>query len=120
MILWELLFKKLEEIGIIITEATKVGIEHFYPLALQRAVIIGWLDLGTAFLLGIFIIIAIIFLNRLMKKEDRYNDHEATIFFLIFSIVVATVFICVGICTGIIRILNPEWYAVKEIINLVE
>lgn len=108
------------------TLAEKAGVatDHFWPIFVQQQVISGYTSLGIAFFFvciaaGLFLLGWVI----RNKEETVFGDHQhgTTVFFTIISIAICVI---VGIALGVSgpdvvgKILNPEFYAVQSLAQM--
>lgn len=132
---WNMVMERIEQVGVQVTEGLKTGIEFTYPLAV-RQVLVGngvWLGLGIlALIISIPLFIAgLKYYNKEIDgsnfkiKYDTWGDEKAVpiedySFIYIPSFIGAGVAFIFGLLFtvhNVIRVLNPQWYAIKILID---
>lgn len=85
-----------------------------FKIAVKQAIVSGWTDIlafGLVFILGIALLI-------FSNTKHRETDDEVWIFGIVFGILAGILGLFTVVAT-LPKLLNPEWYAVKSIIELV-
>jgi len=121
---YQMIFKELEKLGLEATEGVKTGIEFSFPLAIRQVMITGILDL----LVGLAFVFVAYKLGKFgMWAKEKYENKEmlemADRYFLfqIFSWLLSGLSLCSSpflIYFGIAKLLNPKWYAIQKLIEL--
>lgn len=88
--------------------------KYVFELSVRQVVVGGILDIGLAIALAIAIPTVG---RRIMRAERKYEGGSP-----IFSVVVigiACVLVVLLTIDGVSHLLNPEWYAIKDILGLI-
>jgi hypothetical protein len=106
---WEELLTRFDQLGVAVSGSARQAIEFSWPLAMRQQEIAGW----ELVLLGVFILI-IISLGLLAMRKEYHTESEGIFLFGLFSL-----FGIFFISLGAIRLLNPGWYALIALRDLV-
>lgn len=101
--------------------ASKLGVasEHVYGLLVKQAIVSGVLDLifGVALIIATYVLVRMsIWLATSEKAYD--NDLEPYGVFTGIGALVALIFGIVCMYSGVGELINPEYYAIKEIMDV--
>jgi len=101
-----------------IADKLQAPAEHVYGILVRQAVLDGWTDLPFAALLaGVAVVCGVVML--IAWRSDSL-DEEAKVGVLI-SVGIVWFFSCCSaisfLTTAILHIYNPEYYAIREILN---
>ena len=91
-----------------------VAAEHVYIILVRQQIVLGIAEM-IGFLIGI---VALSFVIWKGAKYSIKNDSEEFLFILILPGAVIAGFI-VGFFDGFIHVFNPEYYAIKEILEAI-
>ena len=87
---------------------------------LKQQVINGWLNIGFGVLLIVLLVLIVkgtLFLN---KKIDDESEEKLALWVVAIFVFIAIIFIAIiDIANGVRMILNPEYYAIMDLIGLV-
>lgn len=105
----------LEKVGISISKTAKNALDYIYPIAVKQQVLEGWMYIicGSLFL-GLGIIFTILTIKAFKNNYD--NQKIGFSIFLIISLLIALPMIFCSIP----QIINPEYYAILDIINKIQ
>lgn len=105
-----------------IAETFEQGLEKVTPIAEEGFKMVVKFQLAKGIILMIPFFIFWISLYKLTKfwNTEHFNDDDVSSLGLIWIILLIITFILSIFCTygGVTRIIAPEWYAIKEIIEL--
>lgn len=95
--------------------ASKMGMaaDHFYPILLKQQVVSAWLWIIAAVCAWAILIGGTFFICKATKSVDD----EGTVFGFITCIGIITLFISIVAFSSIGQIINPEYYALTEILT---
>lgn len=121
---WETILTKLESVGMEMTEGVKTGVEFMWPLAVRQAILTG-----IGYLLGaIFVgIIACWGLRGIFNFKEETKDEQGQLYAEDYLLIAVFRLICGGcivflagslLFTAIKYIINPQWYAIHELLQL--
>lgn len=103
--------------------AAKLGVaaEHVYGVLVKQAVVEGATKLGVAFIFALVAVVISIIIVRVLKRTDNKVTNE--IFDgIVWGIIIGVVLLVLSIIiasSGIKAVLNPEYYAIKEILDTI-
>ena len=98
-----------------------VGVDHFWPLFVKQQMIDGWINLLTPIIL---ILVSSVYLVLTRNKwEDKTKDDISWQgvggIIIGFVLAISIVFSFVHGTTAVKQIINPEYYAIKEITEMI-
>jgi len=98
--------------------AAKLGVaaEHAYPLLIKQQRINGVMDL----LFGIAAIILIPYCIRWTVKLSKHYDYDIYAIVPIIVGIIAAIFGPMALYYGVGELLNPEYYAIKDILSILD
>jgi len=109
--------------------AQKLGTttEFLWTILVKQQYIDGYIRLGISVFVVLIIIISFLIFNKYSKnlnnERNEYGDYSdkevATITFIIVTITLSIIQIILFVC-GIKLLSNPEYYALKEILNVLK
>ena len=104
--------------------AAKLGVaaEHVYGVLIKQAMINGATKIVAGSLLLIIAIVASVIIMRTIKRSDTdYWDEEwaAVVVAAIVLVVAPLVVSYFVMASGITAVINPEYYAIKEILDTI-
>ena len=117
---WELIIEKLEEVGVQISLGVIEGVEKLYPLAIREVLTRG--ILSSIFLLCV-IVIFIIGIKKsiqIFKKENSTDGEDVGAIIVSGIAIIFMPFVISGLYDSLVRIINYEWYAIQELIQMIE
>lgn len=96
-------------------------IQGFYPYVLQQQYIIAWIGIGAVITSGIVLAGCILYAS---KKGDNFDPNKgfldvASIVIGFTAVIICIVAVAIVICDGVPRLINPHYYAVKEVLDMV-
>ena len=100
--------------------ADKLGTtaQHVWELQIKQAYVDGSIAL-VGLLFGLAIVVLTVFLN-LKYNDDEYYDFNFWVVVSIIPIIIGVSFICSTIVTVFTSFINPEYYALQHLIQLVK
>lgn len=95
------------------TLSTKLGVaaDHFYPILVKQSVVNGWFSLTWSVVFGVISIGLWLWAKKATKGEGAWATMLAifcTVGFISFTY------------AGVLNVVNPEYYALKEITALLK
>lgn len=109
------LVSKVETALSVVADKVGVASDHFYPILVKQQYMEGFIDLG----IGAVLLLLSIFLSGVLWLLIRDKDGET-----VFPVIVITfITILFGISffgSGLLGVMNPEYYALKEIMEVVK
>lgn len=120
----EKVFNKVTEYIDAIAQGLGVAASHVYEVMVRQTVISG--AVGSVVMVGLCVLVAVVSAIVVRKidwsKKDRYGgmtEAQENIIIIISSVSFVTVIAAVLILPGaIMRVLNPEYYVIKEILAI--
>lgn len=107
-----------------LAEGLQVGSEHVYGVLVKQQVVEAWAWVGMGIMSVMFLIVFAIIINRLINKQKTGDDSND---FLIGFSIIASIILAVVAFTSIVHIdtiltgfINPEYGAIKEILDLIK
>ena len=90
-----------------------------YQLALQRTVFLGVQDLVWAVVVAAVLVAAIRSWRKgqAMQREDKYSDYEGYYVFGVVGMFFTPIILAYLVTDALDLFLNPEWNAIKMILN---
>jgi cbb3-type cytochrome oxidase subunit 3 len=114
---WEMIIEKLEEVGLQVTEGAKTGIEFMYPLAVRQAFYEGLLTIVFCLLL----LVVVIWLLRKGYKVSKSNKKESEMGFpIMLASAIPFVIFMLEFKRGFMKVFNPKWYAIQQLLELLK
>ena len=114
----ETLFTELNKIGVEVTNGVKGLTEYAYPILVKQHAMQGYLML-VALLFVVSVATILLITGKLIEKSDLDWDEEGAYILSIVAYVIAFIVAIIFITVGLPRIINPEYYAIQEIINTI-
>ncbi len=97
-----------------ISDKIGIGADKFYPIITQQKYIEGWIYLVLS--VPLFLVASFLLWSGIKNiKTNAEAENWAIVFSIIFYIAFIVVF-----GTNIMRVINPEYYAFKEITSLLK
>lgn len=117
---WQMIIDKLEKVSLQVTEGTKAGIKFVWPLAVKEVMIKGFIWI----LVGIILSFVTYKVMKWAKKtdltsEDRFGKEDMTWLVYFLCLIMGVVNVCL-ISYALPRLLNPQWYAIQRLIELLD
>jgi hypothetical protein len=120
---WDVIIAKLEALGAKLTDAAAQGFKYLYPLAVRQQIITG----ATYAIVGVILLAATVgfvilakYCARRRKEEGWASCWEFGVGFAATCAVVAVITGICFLCSAVPCLLNPEWYAIQEVIGLLK
>lgn len=98
--------------------AAKLGVasEHVYGALIQKSFTTGIVQVGVAFILiGVYI-----FMWKYLSKRLDRNNKDLIVSSLALGGIVIFIITMINLYIGTLKIINPEYYAMKEIMTLIK
>jgi hypothetical protein len=97
--------------------ATKLGVaaEHVYELLIKQAIINGVRDLVM------FVVLSVVafFLGKLTLRASKSFDYDMVAPIIGATAIIALVMAIACLYAGVGELINPEYYAIKEILDVI-
>jgi len=108
---------KMEAAVISIADSLKQPVEFVWKVIIKQQIVIG-----IIWLLFLFTVIILIILSlKLIPKENEYEEVNPALIFSLIILGLLLILSIIGTMTiGIPCILNPEYYAIQEIISFIK
>lgn len=126
----EVFAEKLSEAVKVMADKLGVAAEKLYPILIKQAYVEGYINLFYAIMCLLLALVVILIVKHLLKKRNmykqtnKYNSEDDTYAYgALFASFIATILIVItaGCANWAVRALyNPEWYAIKMILDLVK
>lgn len=111
------LVEALRQLGYDIAEASTPYLEHLYEVYVRQAWIEGWLSVGL-FAFGLVLFVVGLSIGSRVRNWDDATIHNVLaitfVAFGAFALIGTIVTMATG---GIAKILNPEYYALQDLLN---
>ena len=107
---------KLDSYIFVIASKSGQTVEHFWPIFVRQQVVTGWSELIICIL---FFIVGFILLYK-AKYSENENNQLGCVIFAILTLVFASLSFAALAPDIIGKIVNPEYSALKEVINLIK
>ncbi|MGC4375772.1 hypothetical protein WD019_02355 [Fictibacillus sp. Mic-4] len=98
--------------------ASKLGVaaEHVYDILVKHAIVSGIRDIILALVLGA-VTYGLVRLSKWLTTSDEAFEFESYAPFVLFIGLVAFALAIISLYFGIGELINPEYYAIKEILD---
>ena len=122
----EVFAEKLSEAVKVMAEKLGVAVEKLYPILIRQAYVEGYISLAWVIfgILGIMICGYLFWKSfKSLTTDNNVNDDDARVFVLsisAFIVIVSIAAVIINIGNAIRALANPEWYAIKMILNLIK
>jgi len=103
-----------------ITAKLGIGIDHFWPLFVKQQVTEGIIDLLIICLVSMTIAIGIFLCRKFLKERLEESMMDVGMFSLIPLLLLTLFFAATIKGNPITKIFNPEYHALKEIMEMVK
>lgn len=112
---YEEIIGKLEEMVVVVKEGAVEGGEYVFPLLVRRQIAVGifWVIIGIGLLYSCYRMV------KFFRGLDEYEKDEDCFFGLLLFCAITIVPGIGALYHGMIRLVVPQWYAVKEIIETI-
>jgi hypothetical protein len=114
---WKAVIALVEKLGITISDTIRQLIDMGWPIALKQAIGYGIIDFIWA---GFFAFLSLMLMILYLPFAKRFKfGGDSTAVWWIIAVVFLALAVVLG-TFGFLRLNNPAWYAIKDLLNLVQ
>jgi hypothetical protein len=118
---WNDILVMFGKAGLALSEAVKGSIGFLWPMSVKQSLAYAAVDILVAAAFGIGGVVLEI-VGAVLRKKDaasgNYDNYESAMFCTVVGFVAFAIML-IPLSFGVLRFLNPEWYAIKDLITIV-